>query len=82
MVLWVDLTPEKWTCEKCSSAGRKSRTNEEKQIQRRADYWNPEGGAGGRRSEAVCAKHNISEPTYYTWKRKYGGLEVSTVAEI
>jgi putative transposase len=20
--------------------------------------------------KAVCAKHNISEPTYYTWKRK------------
>ncbi|MCE9609917.1 MAG: transposase [Chthoniobacter sp.] len=24
--------------------------------------------------KAVCAKHNISEPTYYTWKRKYGGV--------
>ena len=27
--------------------------------------------------KAVCAKHNISEPTFYAWKRKYGGLEVS-----
>lgn len=27
--------------------------------------------------KTVCAKHNISEPTYYTWKRKYGGVEVS-----
>ena len=26
---------------------------------------------------SICAKHNISEPTYYAWKRKYGGMEVS-----
>ena len=25
----------------------------------------------------VCAKHNVSEATYYAWKRKYGGLDVS-----
>lgn len=34
--------------------------------------------AGGESSvKAVCAKHNISEPTYYAWKRKYGGMDVS-----
>ena len=26
--------------------------------------------------KVVCAKHNISEPTYYAWKKKYGGMEV------
>ena len=25
----------------------------------------------------VCHKHGISEPTFYNWKAKYGGLEVS-----
>lgn len=35
-----------------------------------------EGEAGGT-VKAVCAKHNISEPTYYAWKGKYGGMEVS-----
>ena len=25
----------------------------------------------------VCAKHNISEATYYAWKKKYGGMDVS-----
>ena len=25
----------------------------------------------------VCAKHNVSEATYYTWKRKFGGMDVS-----
>jgi putative transposase len=31
----------------------------------------------GSKVKAVCAKHNISEPTYYAWKRKYGGMDVS-----
>ena len=34
-------------------------------------------GEGGETVKAVCAKHNISEPTYYAWKKKYGGMEVS-----
>ena len=25
----------------------------------------------------VCRKHGISDATFYTWKSKYGGLEVS-----
>jgi putative transposase len=33
-------------------------------------------GAGESSVKAVCARHNISEPTYYVWKRKYGGMEV------
>jgi putative transposase len=33
-----------------------------------------EGQAGTVR--ATCAKHNVSEQTYYGWKRKYGGMEV------
>ena len=31
----------------------------------------------GRAAKTVCAKHNISEATYYAWKRKYGGMDVS-----
>lgn len=34
-------------------------------------------GESGSRVKVVCAKHNISEPTYYAWKRKYGGMDVS-----
>jgi putative transposase len=25
----------------------------------------------------LCRKHGISEPTYYNWKSKYGGLSAS-----
>jgi putative transposase len=29
----------------------------------------------GSRLSDVCREHNISEQTYYRWKRKYGGME-------
>lgn len=25
----------------------------------------------------LCRKHNISDATFYTWRKKYGGMEVS-----
>ena len=31
----------------------------------------------GMKTVEVCRKHGISEATYYKWKAKYGGLEVS-----
>jgi len=34
-------------------------------------------GESGTPVKTVCAKHNISEATYYAWKRKYGGMDVS-----
>jgi putative transposase len=32
---------------------------------------------GGSKVADVCRRHGISEHTYFRWKRKYGGLEVS-----
>jgi len=35
-----------------------------------------EGEAGAKPGE-LCRRHGITEQTYYRWRRKYGGLEVS-----
>jgi putative transposase len=32
--------------------------------------------AGMKRAE-ICRQHGVSDATYYKWKAKYGGLEVS-----
>jgi putative transposase len=31
----------------------------------------------GTQTAALCRRHGISEQTFYAWKKKYGGLEVS-----
>jgi putative transposase len=36
----------------------------------------------GSTVKEVCARHNVSEPTYYVWKRKYAGMEVSDVRKM
>ena len=50
---------------------KRSRFNEEQII---AILREQEAGA---RTEEVCRKHGISSATFYKWKGKYGGLEVS-----
>lgn len=40
-----------------------------------------EGQAGIKPAE-LCRKYGISEPTYYTWKSKYGGLEVNELRRL
>lgn len=31
----------------------------------------------GAKAKDLCRKHGISEPTFYSWKAKYGGMTVS-----
>ena len=31
----------------------------------------------GTKTAEVCRKHGVSQATFYKWKAKYGGLEVS-----
>ena len=32
--------------------------------------------------KTVCAKHNISDATFYSWRRKYGGMDVSEARKL
>lgn len=36
----------------------------------------------GLKVAEVCRKHGISQPTYYNWKSKYGGLSVAELRRI
>ena len=31
----------------------------------------------GLSASELCRKHGVSEPTFYKWRSKYGGMEVS-----
>jgi putative transposase len=31
---------------------------------------------------AVCQEHNITEQTFYRWRRKFGGMEVSEAKKL
>lgn len=37
----------------------------------------PKEHEAGVKTSDLCRKHGISEVTFYNWKSKYGGLEVS-----
>ena len=39
-------------------------------------------GEAGRKVADVCRAHGITEQTYYRWKSKYGGLEVSELQRL
>ena len=39
-------------------------------------------GDAGMPVKEICRKYGISDATYYNWKKKYGGLEVSDVRRL
>jgi len=40
-----------------------------------------EADAGAKTAD-VCRKHGISSATFYAWKAKFGGMEVSDIAKM
>lgn len=36
----------------------------------------------GMKTSDLCRKHGISEATFYNWKAKFGGMEVSEVKRL
>jgi len=49
--------------------GKTHSTEEIIRILRQAD--------GGETAQSVCREHNISELTFYRWKKKYGDMELA-----
>ena len=49
--------------------GKTHSTEEIIRILRQAD--------GGETAQAICREHNISEQTFYRWKKKYGDMELA-----
>ena len=39
-------------------------------------------GEAGRKVADVCRTHGITEQTYYRWKAKYGGMELSEMQRL
>jgi len=59
-----------------------SEQHKQKQIQPRACDRDPAAASERYAGETACAKHNISDATYYAWKRKYGGMDVSEAGRL
>ena len=49
--------------------GKTHNTEEIIRILRQAD--------GGETAQSVCRRHNISEQTFYRWKKRYGDMELA-----
>ena len=36
----------------------------------------------GQRADSICREHGISQATFYRWKSKYSGMQVSDIKRI
>ena len=47
------------------------------EVHGRADHCDLREQEAGAKTADVCRRHGISEATFYAWKAKFGGLDVS-----
>ena len=55
---------------------RKSRFSEEQIIGALKEH------AAGRSAAELCRKHGISDATFYKWRSRYGGMEISDARKL
>jgi len=58
------------------------RTNEAFSVHGRTDHRDIEGAGGGAKRVDVCCKHGISDATFYKYKAKCGGMDVSDACKL
>ena len=51
--------------------------DEEEPVYGRADHRDCEAHEAGLKTADLCREHGISAATFYGWKSKYGGMDVS-----
>ncbi len=50
---------------------------EAQKILRRTDHYDPAGHTAGMKVKDLVRKQGTAEQTFYWWKSKYGGMDVS-----
>jgi putative transposase len=75
------LTPWKYPSDKLVSAERKAGMKQARFSEEQIIGVLKEAEAGAKVSE-LCRRHGISDATFYTWRSKYGGLEVSEMRRL
>jgi putative transposase len=56
---------------------RRGTGDEAKQVRRRADHRGAAEQEAGASVAELCRKHGMSSATFYAWKAKYGGMDLS-----
>ena len=65
-------------CEFSGSVSSEETDDATEQVQRRAGDWYSEGAReAGLTAAEMCRKYGISDATFYKWRSRYGGMEVS-----
>jgi len=55
---------------------------EEISVHRATDRRHLKESEAGANTAELCRKHGVSPATFYKWKSKFGGMEVSDVAKM